>query len=481
MAGIGFALRTLSGNDTLSSVVGAAGHAAVIAAGPWLFTILSLAAITASAEPLAGYETLSTFRAVIIYAFATSLVLAAPITIVATRLLADQLWQRRTDLVRPLLVASMVLAVAVVSLGVLALVLIFSVPVKLAIALFAATTVVAMIWVAVAFCGAVRDYNGITLTFGVGLVIAVAGATAAALTGLGAAGMVWGFTSGLTITLLGLSFRVLATFPIAGAAPFSQFHTLFRGFSKYAYLAAGTLFGTAGVWVDKWVFWFSREGQSVDGGLIHAPLYDSAMFIASLVIIPALAQFVVKLETDFFDRYQNYYGTIQDHGTIDQIERSRERLQRNSFETLALIAVAHVAIAVVMVLAAPAIIESLNLQFRQIAILRYGALGSVFQFIFIAATSMVVFFDRRGWYCALQVLFFSLNMLLTMLTISWGEDYYGVGYFSASLISAALALLVADRTFARLNYLTFIGNNPSITGTRRSPRAWLNQTIGWRA
>jgi polysaccharide biosynthesis protein PelG len=278
--------------------------------------------------------------------------------------------------------------------------------------------------------------------------------------------MVWGFALGLAVTLLGLSLRVLATFPAVAAPPWSEWDTLIKGFSRYAPLAAGALFGTAGVWVDKWVFWFSKEGQSVEGGLIHAPLYDSALFIASLVIIPALAQFVVKLETDFFDRYQNYYGTIQGHGTIDQIDRAREDLQSNAFESLALITVAHVAMATVMVLAAPAIIESLNLQFRQIAILRYGALGSVFHFIFIAATSMVVFFDRRRLYCALQALFLVLNLSLTLLTIYWGEDYYGVGYFSAAFISAAAALAVADNTLARLNYLTFIGNNPSITGPR---------------
>lgn len=468
MAGIGFALRTLSRQETLSSVVKAGGHAAVIAAGPWLFTIASLAAITETSERLAGFEALATFRAVIIYAFAASLVLAAPVTIVATRLLADQLWQRQTNRVRPLLIASMAMAIGVVSFGVLALVLYFHVPLKLAVVLFATASIVAMIWIAVAFCGAVRDYAGITLAFAIGLIIAVASSTTAALMGFGSVGMVWGFATGLAITLLGLSFRVLATFPAVSSRPWSEWETLVKGFKHYAPLAAGALFGTAGVWVDKWVFWFSAEGQSVEGGLIHAPLYDSALFIASLVIIPALAQFVVKLETDFFDRYQNYYGTIQGHGTIDQIERSRQDLQSNAFESLALITVAHVAMASVMVLAAPAIIESLNLQFRQIAILRYGALGSVFHFIFIAATSMVVFFDRRRLYCALQILFLVLNFTLTVLTIYWGEDFYGVGYFTAALISAAAALIVADNTLARLNYLTFIGNNPSITGPRRT-------------
>ncbi len=131
-----------------------------------------------------------------------------------------------------------------------------------------------------------------------------------------------------------------------------------------------------------------------------------------------------------------------------------------------------------MVLAAPAIVESLNLQYRQIAILRYGALGSVFHFIFIAATSMVVFFDRRIVYCILQVMFFVLNLALTLLTISWGEDYYGVGYFAAALISGAIALLVADSTFTRLNYLTFIGNNPSVTGERTGLGAWGRKVLG---
>ena len=69
MAGIGFQLRKLSRQETISSVVAAAGHAAVIAAGPWLFTIFSLAAITALTEEIVGRQTVSTFRVIVIYAF----------------------------------------------------------------------------------------------------------------------------------------------------------------------------------------------------------------------------------------------------------------------------------------------------------------------------------------------------------------------------------------------------------------------------
>ena len=75
---------------------------------------------------------------------------------------------------------------------------------------------------------------------------------------------------------------------------------------------------------------------------------------------------------------------------------------------------------------------------------------------------MIVFFDRRRIYLSLQGLFFVLNLTLSAVTVRLGEDYYGVGYFAASFIASLVALVIAERTFANLNYLTFIGNNASI-------------------
>ncbi len=221
------------------------------------------------------------------------------------------------------------------------------------------------------------------------------------------------------------------------------------------------------MWIDKWIFWFSGIGEPVEGGLMHAPLYDSAMFIASLVVIPALAMFVVQLETSFFERYQHYYNTIQTHGTLQQIEGSRRRLAAHTLDHLVLVTVMQVGICAVLILAAPMIVDALNLQFQQISILRYGALGAVFQFIFIASTSMLLFFDRRRLFLALQLLFLGLNAGFTGLSVHFGETYFGVGYFAACLLASLLAYLAADSTFERLNFLTFLGNNPSVRAATR--------------
>lgn len=480
MAGIGFELRSLyRRTDSISALVGALGHAAVIAAGPWIFTIIGLALITLTVQPVIGFETLTNFRIVVIYSFATSLVTAAPVTIVATRLLADCLWLKRFGEVRGLLIGSYILSLAFVVPVTALLVWYFGMPGRLGLSLVAMSSMVSLIWVALSFAGAVRDYAGVTMSFGIGLLVAVLGSVGAAVQGFGAVGMAWGFLAGLTIIFFGLTERILSTFPQPLHAPLASLKALLSGMSQLRHLAIGALAGACAVWIDKWVFWFSPAGETVTAGLIHAPLYDSAMFIASLTLIPSLSIFIVKLETHFFESYQHYYGTIQGHGTYAEIEAARKGLATDTLDQLVLITVLQAGLCAVLLLLAPAIVDVLNLQFRQIAVLRYGALGAVFHFVLIAATSVLVFFDRRRVFLGLQVMFLVTNLTLTLVTIALGEDYYGIGYFLACLSTSYLAYRSARRTFADLNYLTFIGNNPSIRESTKVPGA-TDRSIDWR-
>ncbi len=468
MAGIGFQLKKLSERETISSVLAAAGHAAVVAAGPWLFTIFSLAAITLTMDRVAGPETLAAFRIIIIYAFAVSLVVTAPVTIVVTRLVADALWLKQPQHVRPLLFAAFIAALAVVACGVTGLLIYFRPPPLLSVALMASSMLAGLIWVVLSFCGAVRDYRGVTFSFLLGLLVSILASITAAIHDLGAAAMVGGFMSGLTVTFFGLTWRVLATFPHRLTDPMQGLRALGAGLMSYWRLAAGAFLGTMGVWIDKWIFWFSPVGERVGSGLLHAPLYDSAMFIASLGIIPALAAFVLRLETDFFERYQRYFATIAGHGTYGQIEAARVRLAGYTLDNLMLITAAQTGICAVLALTAPLIIEALGLQFRQVAILRFGALGAVFQFIFIACSAILLFFDRRRLYLALQAFFLVAMASATLITVLLGEEFYGSGYLIACMAVALVSYVLAERTFADLNYLTFIGNNPSIVAASDS-------------
>jgi uncharacterized membrane protein len=462
MAGIGFQLRRLQKKETISAIVASAGHAAMIAAGPWLFTIIALASITLTAERIAGLDVLANFRAIVIYAFASSLVLSAPAVMVTTRLIGDYLWLKQPEKIRPLLIGGLVVVVAAVGAGVAAMLAFFRLSPGPSLVLAAMSLVVALIWITITFCGAVRDYRGVTLSFLTGLAFAMLATIGVSILGFEAVGMAWAFTAGLTITWIGLVSRVVATFPHPVRDPLEGARAILQAFGPYWSIALGALLGTMGVWIDKWVFWLSPAGEAVESGLLHSPRYDSSMFIASLLLIPALSSFVTNLETGFFERYQQYYATIGSHGTLSQIETARVRLARYTMESLALISVTLVGLAGIVLLTAPIIVDALAMQFRQIAVLRYGAIGAVFQFVFIAASSMLLFFDRKRRYLYVQAVYLVLNAGFAALSLRLGEDFYGAGYFVANLIGALIAYRMIERTFARLNYLTFIGNNPSI-------------------
>ncbi len=472
MAGIGFQIRKLARQESLSSVVAAAGHAAVIAAGPWLFTIFSLASITLLTDRVAGVAVLSDFRAVIIYAFASSLVLTAPVTIVTTRLAADALWLKRPQDIPTLMFGGFMVALIPTTLGILCIEAYLGLALPVLLALLAGSCLVALIWIAIAFCGAIRDYRGVTTSFLLGAIVSLLICVAAAIRGFEAPGLAWGFIAGLTVTLFGLISRVLATFPQPVVDLLAGVRTIADGLVRYWQLSLGALLATIGLWVDKWVFWLSPVRDTVKSGLLHAPIYDSSMFISSLIIIPSLAALVVRLETGFFERYQMYYSTIGSHGTLNQIEKARSRLASYTLDHLTLITAVQAGFTGLVVLVAPGIIDMLGMQFRQITILRYGAMGSVFQFIYIAATSLLLFFDRRNLYLAVSALFCGLNAGLAVLSIWLGEDYYGTGYFLACLVAGLVSFGLLVATLQRLNYLTFIGNNPSIMASSRTLSLW---------
>ena len=79
-----------------------------------------------------------------------------------------------------------------------------------------------------------------------------------------------------------------------------------------------------------------------------------------------------------------------------------------------------------------------------------------------------MYFDRRIVFLWLQACFMILNATLTWWLISFGPNYLGLGFLAASAISALIAYLALARTLYRLDYLTFIANNPAVRIRRKS-------------
>src|SRR5512145_3045380 len=200
MAGIGFGLRALGARDNLLAPVASIGHAAAIAAGPWLFTVAALQLIAILTAARLPPSVLDGFRLAVIYAFALSLIVSAPFALVAARLVGDALYARDVARIRPVfLAASALSAAASFATALLALLVAYGVPAATAIPTASCSAIGALIWVALALCGAVRDYRSITQGFVRGLGVAVVAVVVAARWSGEATAMIWAFNAGLLI------------------------------------------------------------------------------------------------------------------------------------------------------------------------------------------------------------------------------------------------------------------------------------------
>ena len=178
--------------------------------------------------------------------------------------------------------------------------------------------------------------------------------------------------------------------------------------------------------MDKWVVWLSPFGVQIQNGLLHAPLYDSAMFVSYLVVIPAYAAFVVHLEVRFFRNYRLFYSSILEHATLAQIQAHGRRLRDETIASLSSITVPQLVICALVALSAPVVVDLLDMQYRQVGTLRLGVIGAAFQFLFITCSSLTLYFDRRMVFLVLQTIFLVLNSALTWALLPLGQNYLGL-------------------------------------------------------
>ena len=188
------------------------------------------------------------------------------------------------------------------------------------------------------------------------------------------------------------------------------------------------------------------------------------MFLAYLTIVPALAVFMVTVETEFFEDYQRFYRDIGDHGTLGQINDNQTRLIGTVLNGLRSVLILQSVIAVLAIFLAPEIVGATSGSYAQIAIFRFGVLGALFHVLILFCMILLQYFDARRPALMVQVVFLVTNAGATWFTIDLGFAYLGYGYFVAALITFVVAMALVLRVMSRLPYLAFVRNNPSVYG-----------------
>jgi len=458
MAGIGFALRRLTNRDDLLGIVQGYTHSAIVSSGPWLFTVLAVGTINMFGLYLTNLAELTEFRVILIYNFAFSLAFSRPVLLVATRYLADMIFKKEVEEAPGMMLGAMLLLLGSQAIIVVpAYLWIFDLSPDLIAAGLINYFLVTAIWLVNVFLTALKDYRSVTMAFLFGM-IGAAGASLFLAQYLGAVGITMGFNFGLGVIFFGLVARVFAEYPYRIMRPWR-----FLGhFRKYWDLALAGLAYNLAIWVDKWVMWTAPEREVTAANFVTYPVYDGAMFLAYLTIVPAMAIFIVNIETRFFEHYQRFYRDIEHHANYARIETNHTNIIQSLLMASRNVIVLQFCIAITVILIAGQLFELLSIPPLQLGIFRFGVLGALFRVLLMFVGIVLAYFDLRKLMLLVQVIYLVLNGLLTWLTLELGFAWYGYGCFLASLLTFVLAYGLCAWNVGRLPFLTFVRNNSSV-------------------
>lgn len=458
MAGIGFVFRKLMDRDDLLGVAEGCARSAIVAAGPWLLTVLCLAGVDTLRARSVSREELTLFQILVYYNFAFSLVLSGPLLAVVTRRLSDLVFARRTGEATGLLLGGMAVLFGCLALIVIPFYFGF-VHLTLTMRLLACANffIVAGIWLVHVFLATLHNDRAVAGTFVAGLALAL-GAALVLGRHHAAAGMMAGFDAGLALILFALIGRVFAEYPRDVVRPWA----FVEGFRRHWKLAAGGLVYNAAIWVDKWLMWSAPESLRQPCGLVSFRHYDSAMFMAYLTIVPSIALFVMAVETRFYEAYLKYLRDIRDHATWAAIERDTAQIMAVIADGARRILVWQGLVTTLAILLAPVLLDRLGLAFIELGIFRLGALGAFFQALMMFVLILLSYFELQREVLALQVFFLVSNAALTLWSMGHGFAWYGYGYCLSAALTFGLSCFVALRLLPTVAYETFVRRNPAL-------------------
>ena len=457
MAGIGFELRRAMDRDAgLFSRSKAYASAALISSGPWIVTIVGLALLDLLAGSDAHRPQYQMFRALVTYAFCFSLVTVGGLQMAVTRRVADMLYAGRHADVLPAFNACFRVVAAVQCVVGGAFCHAAGLDPALSVAAVALYVVVSVVWLALVWLEMIREHERVLRAYVAGFAVVVLaipvlrGASTTVLTAVYAAGQA---------VILALLIRAIIRGLATTGSTKSDVLTSPRKFPRV--FLVGTAY-SIGIWADKMVFWFV-DGVGPNPWVQFHPVYDTSCFLAYLTVVPALAVNLVRLETSFYERYRDYYGSILSGHPLRSIERKREAMLHNMRYSKVRLLRVQSAVTIAAIVFAPRLLAALGMPPESIPVFRAACLGAFFHVLLLISILMLLYFDLRREALITAVVFVVANAALAGLSLVVGPATWGLGYALASLAALLVGYRLLDARLAELEYLTF-SRQPFATG-----------------
>ncbi len=455
MAGIGFELRKILQEDRLLSLTKIYGYSAILSSGPWVISIIAIVLVGfLNLANLGEVSDAFRYQVVITYAIAlaSSLIITGILQLPFTRYVADLIFNNKDDEILPSYFGAMFMSWG---LG-LPLVVPFYMWVFeeqsyiFLIGVVATFLVLCGVWISSILAASLKYYNGVVWAYFISYALIV---LASYYFGESIEYLIYIFFLGNAILFVILMSFIIKSY---NSSIFMKVD-FFLAKNFYWTLAIAGLTYNLGAWVDKFIFWYHPStGHQVIGKLNASVVYDMPIFLAYLSILPGMAIFFFRLESDFAEKYDLYYDAVRSGGTLQTIKRYKNDMIDVIRHAIHEILMIQGIIDIILFLSAPTLFEILHIPQLYLGLLYILTIGAMLQISFMSILAVLYYLDRKRVAMWLSISFFALNTVLTLLSIELGPAYFGYGYTVALLLVFMASLLVIRNEMEKLDYETFM-------------------------
>jgi len=428
-------------------------YSALISSGPLVLSIISLSALGIAVASFRS-PAMSLFFTSVTFIYSTSMILTGATQLVLVRCAADADYAGHRELLWPLLCRFMAVVVPI-QVTFTAAFFFFCTHTSLIFQLSCVflSVQVGMMWLLSGLLTAMKSYNRVVGSF-------AAGYGASSLLGLlffrqlGPNWVMAGFALGHFFLVILLLSSIRRETPDAGAGVTSR--TFVQAMTSYRTVALCGLAYNIGIWADKFLFWYFGEGRIQVNGLLYAmPLNDQAVYLGFLSIIPGMAVFLLRFETEFSFHYAAFFRDVLGKATLETLEERRMEMVISLRREVLHLVKYQGAVTLTLLILADKIMPRLGLGALQTGVFQVVLLGSFLLVLFLTFLTVLFYLDKRRSALLCCLVFAGTNIGVTGASIYFGEQWYGVGYVVAAMAGLALSAHLAVKHLDELLFDTF--------------------------
>ncbi len=447
MAGIGFELKKIFKEESVTSLIGGIAYSSIVTVGPTIIVIMTIIALYfflgLTSVSYAERELLSS---TILYVFIFALLVTAPFNGVMSRYIADKIYDDQYEDILPSFYTGVFLNTLLGEL--LALPFVYRLIVVGGVApIFAAVTYAFFMIMIIAFfsmiyLSATKDYKVIALFYGMGMAVTFVGAWIFFWLG---EPVIHAILYGVTLGFFLIAFLEFSYMRKHFKQNSKKYFDCLRYFREQYQVLFTNFFYILGLYIHNFVFWGHPNHLVIAKSYYTMQSYDMATTLAMFSNISMIVIFTVLVETNFHDRYQKYMESIIGK-TWQDIQKDKKAMFRLLIQQVSFLAIVQAIITTILFLIAMAVLPDFG--FGGSVLRNYASLIGAYFAIFLMYCNIIFMFyfnDNKG--AMMTAVIFCISVLVGSY---WAREnlsrLYGLGAFAGAMVGWSFS-------FYRLRYM----------------------------